>query len=31
LPGIETICTHPGEEQAERRTGLQRGLERLEI
>jgi len=31
LSGIETICTHPGEEQADRRAGLQRGLERLGI
>ena len=31
LPGIETICTHPGEEQADRLAGLQRGLERLNI
>jgi hypothetical protein len=29
LPGIETICTHPGEERADRLAGLQRGLERL--
>ncbi|MBN1583271.1 MAG: DUF1284 domain-containing protein [Anaerolineae bacterium] len=30
LPGIETICTHPGEEQAHRREGLQHGIARLE-
>jgi hypothetical protein len=31
LPGVETICTHPGEEQADRLAGLQRGLARLGI
>jgi hypothetical protein len=31
LPGIEAICTHPGEEQAERLAGLQQGLVRLGI
>ena len=29
VPGIETICTHPGEEQADRLAGLQQGLKRL--
>ena len=31
LPGIETLCTHPGEDQAYRRVGLQEGLKRLQI
>jgi hypothetical protein len=29
LPGIEKICTHPGEDQADRLAGLQQGLTRL--
>ena len=29
-PGIEKLCTHPGEEQASRLEGLKRGLARLE-
>jgi len=29
LPGIERICTHPGEKQADRLHGLRRGLQRL--
>jgi len=29
VPGIEQICTHPGESQADRLLGLQAGLERL--
>ena len=29
VPGIETICTHPGEEQSDRLAGLQQGLARL--
>jgi len=31
LPGVEKICTHPGEDQEARRRGLQRGLARLGI
>jgi hypothetical protein len=31
VPGIEEICTHPGEDQAERLRGLRRGLERLGV
>jgi hypothetical protein len=31
LPGIETLCAHPGEEQEHRRVGLQEGLKRLGI
>jgi hypothetical protein len=31
IPGIEQICTHPGEEQADRLQGLEAGLERLGI
>jgi hypothetical protein len=26
LPGLEEICTHPGEDQDDRRIGLQKGL-----
>jgi hypothetical protein len=29
IPGIVQICTHPGEEQADRLQGLREGLERL--
>jgi hypothetical protein len=28
-PGIETICTHPGEQETSRREGLEQGLTRL--
>ena len=31
LPGIEKICTHPGEDQETRLAGLQQGLTRLGI
>ncbi len=31
VPGIETVCAHPGEERADRLAGLQQGLERLGI
>lgn len=31
IPGIERICTHPGEEQADRLQGLRQGLRRLDI
>jgi len=31
LPGVEKICTHPGEDQETRLTGLQHGLVRLGI
>ena len=30
VPGIEDICTHPGEERAHRLDGLQKGLARLD-
>ena len=29
VPGIELICTHPGEDQSERLRGLRQGLKRL--
>jgi hypothetical protein len=29
VPGIETVCAHPGEDQASRRQGLKKGLEQL--
>jgi hypothetical protein len=31
VPGIEQICTHPGEDQADRLEGLRRGLEQLGV
>jgi hypothetical protein len=31
VPGIEQICTHPGESQADRLQGLRAGLERLGV
>ena len=31
VPGIEEICTHPGEDRAERLRDLRRGLERLKV
>ena len=31
VPGIETICTHPGEDPAARLQGLQHGLDRLGV
>ena len=30
VPGIEQICTHPGEQQADRLQGLRQGLQRLD-
>ena len=31
VPGIEQVCTHPGEDRADRLRGLQAGLERLGV
>ena len=31
VPGIETVCTHPGRDAAKRLAGLTRGLEKLGI
>jgi hypothetical protein len=31
LPGIEKICTHPGEDEQYRLTGLQEALHQLSI
>jgi hypothetical protein len=31
IPGIEQICAHPGEKQADRLQGLRQGLERLGV
>ena len=31
LPGIEKVCTHPGEEQSYRLAGLQKALDQLSI
>lgn len=31
LPGIEQLCTHPGEQEEDRRRGLRDGLSRLGI
>jgi hypothetical protein len=31
VPGIEQLCTHPGEQEADRRQGLAAGLSRLGI
>ena len=31
VPGIEHICTHPGEDQADRLHGLRAGLDRLGV
>jgi len=31
VPGIEKLCTHPGEDEERRRNGLVRGLEKLGI
>lgn len=31
IPGIERLCTHPGEKEADRLQGLKQGLQRLGI